>query len=691
MKMKLIICEKPNVAGKVRSALGPDSDVSIVSARGHLLSFRYPKNVTILDPAELNLEPIENSKEVLDNIVGSAKNADTIISATDLDREGSAIFLEILWWLKKTYGKDYDPELKRMNLSSLTPNEIKDAWNNLEDFDWGRSLAGVTRNIQDLEWGLNMSYSLTGSARSMIPNYTVLSSGRVQTPMLKLIYDRDVKIEAFDSEKYYNLIITCVRADGQTFEMKTAKKIDDKKKANDIAKDISGKEIEIKVSQREHTVHPPKPMNGTDLQVEGNRAFGISPKEIADRSNGIAQRLYQAGLISYPGTDSQKYPADWGKKDYDDFYGLISTDFNIDRVNDKPVEGDADDPAHPCLRPVASAGGLQGKDKKIYDLILRRCLAGFCKPAKDKNTSLTSTADDIIFNAIGTVEIEPGFRKVYPYNSRDDKELPDIINGEKVTIQSAKVEQKKTNPPPHYNTTSMIKQCSRMGIGTKNTRPAIMEKLGERGYVTITKSGSKQVFKITPLGRKVIETMDNYAPIATSEKLTKKFNSLMDQIEKAGTEQEYERLNAELLEELGKVINDFEQNRSEIGTFITGIEDSKPITCPDCGKEMRLKKSKSGKLFYGCMGYPDCTFSLFINNDEQVRHGIQCECGLPLVSGKLKDFQRGDIEYVRCIANCKKSPLKCKKCKKSLRVYVSKKGDQYTKCCDVFNHIRLYI
>ena len=710
----VIVCEKPNVAKRVASVIH-EVDVKVVSARGHLIEVSFNKTgekdgkwtYPVIRPwNELNLNPIEGSMDILVNIKNACEHADRLVSATDLDREGSSIFLEMFMFMKKMFGDRFDPELKRMELSSLSDKEIRKAWSDLKPFDWGRSYAGFSRNIQDMEWGINLTRALTLSTNNY---FGLLSGGRVQTPMLKMVVDRDREIEAFKPDTYHQLYVRLeVMVDGrqEKIELKYDGKINTPEKLAEIRRAVkAGDRTVLTVIDRESATPPPVPFSGTTLQIEGNRATGISAKDIADRSNGIAQRLYERGAVSYPGTDSEKYPADWVKNDHVDFRLLLEDILGIG--NDvlsgvEPIVGIKEDPAHPCIRPVGKPVWQAGEkkleeQKKLFDLIVRRCAAGHCDPSIDSVKTVTAKFGNHRFKGVGRVTKQKGWKEVYPWFKDTAKNMANVTDGDRGLVLGVRQETKETNPPARFNIISLIGVCDKHGFGTKNTRPGIIEKLDDRNYVGITRSGKKNVLESTEEGRRVIDVLDRYADVVTSTELTDMFNSMMNRVETHTEDSEtfdvFENVNADMLEKLALVMDTFKKNEQTIGVEVCGGDIKHPIECPKCGEDMRLRRGKSGKRFFGCTAWPDCDQSIFFDEEETIRFGYRCRCGMPLISGEITLRSGATMSYVRCLnEKCEQNPLRCTACNKPVYVGRSRKdGTPYVRCvaCNMFNQFRV--
>lgn len=696
----VVIAEKPNVAKKLQSVI-KDTDVNIVSARGHLLQLQYSTNEPggkqiwfypiIEDPDQLQLVPNAGSRDVLEIVARACKDADVLVSATDLDREGSSIFLEILMYLKSIY-HDYNPKLKRMCYSSLTATEIKRAWSNLQAFDDGRSYAGFTRNIQDMQWGINLTRAMTLSTRKF-SNLGVLSGGRVQTPMLKIINDRDSEISTYIPKEYYQLKLKLSHDDGD-FEALYMGKITSMEQLMKIIDDIAiGTDATAVVKAHDSKLKPPPPFNGTSLQIEGNRVLGYTAQEIANRQTGLTQKLYESALVSYPGTDSEKYPPDWKPSDYDTFKNLLWSVLGGDAQKlmvNSFTEGKKTDEAHPCIRTtgVMDPSKFTDKHAKLYELITRRCACGSAPDAVQAIKNIFISIGKHKFKATGKTYVKLGWLEIYRYNIKDDKTIPDVKDGDTVRVTGTTHQKKETKAPPRYNIISLISQCDKLGLGTKNTRPGMVDKLVHRTYIEAQKHGSKTVLKTTALGGKVVEVLDNYAPLVTQTGLTDRFNLAMDTIE--NDHSQFKKQNDDMLHQLNVIMDEFSKNEDKIGSDIAGIDMSNSLSCTKCDKMMTLHESNNPDKsnFYGCTGYPDCDGTLFYHTEETVRLNLQCKsCGLPCVSGEL-----WGKEYLRCMGDCDESPLRCPQC--DGKVYVGKSKEKhklYSLCkpCSLFSKFKI--
>ncbi len=693
----LILTEKPRVAKRIAYILSKNAkqrkvgklsyytfeldgeEYEVVPAAGHLLELDYPDGKwiypAIISPEELVLKDIESKKQFLRVIEKLGKKADRIIVATDLDTEGSSIALEIM----RALGWEGGKTIYRMEFSSLNAEEIREAFRNLKPFDYPRANAGWSRRVLDLQWGANVSRGLTLSTRKK-RWVKVLSSGRVQGPTLSLIVRREREIRNFVPRKYY-VVTAVMEGERGRFEMKLSpprgeEKIWRKEYAEMASKAVMGKSFKVKVRSRKVAVRPPPPFDGTSMQVEVSRITGLTPKQIADRSTGIAQQLYEAGLISYIGTESQKYPKNWKKEDFIKMVELIGNysplkedaDFVIQNMRDNPVEGRKDDPAHPTIHVVGTPDKLESKNhRRVYEIIARRNLATLSPDALIERISVEVSVDSFKFRANGASLLEEGWLRVYPY-SKKDFSMPPVKNGDEVRCVDVKIEEKETQPPKRYTPVSIIKEMEKLGLGTKNTRVQILDILRERGYV------EGKSFKPTPLGEAVAEVLEEYVPELTSPELTSELEEAMSKIERG--ELDHNEFLGDALSKLREIMKDFKEKEGFISEKLSKavykyrISQNVVGKCPKCGRDLLLKKSKYG-YFVICSGYPDkCDVKYNLLPGEKILRE-QCKCGLPLVEGKVKTKSNKTLKYKRCLGNCEESPVRCAKCG---GVMIPKKG-----------------
>ncbi|MGC9103991.1 MAG: DNA topoisomerase I [Candidatus Methanodesulfokora sp.] len=693
MRKILIITEKPNVAERIAKVLSRERMReemhgkvriyrfyiegvlhTVVPASGHLFQLDYPEGrwtyPIIVEPEKLVYKPIPKKKDYINAIKRESVEADLIIVATDLDTEGSAIGLEILDAL------EIKKDVRRMEFSSLSEAEIRRSYENLRDMDYGRAYAGFSRRVLDLEWGANVTRALTLSTRNH-RWVKLLSSGRVQGPTLKMIVDREREIRNFVPEKFY-VIKGVFEADGTGFDavLSSRKRIKDPEFIKSV-KSLLGLESRAEVRERKISLRPPPPFDGTTMQIEVSSITGLTPRQIADRTRGIAQQLYEAGLISYIGTESQKYPKSWKKEDFLDMirviesYGPLSRDARwvLENLRERAAEGKKDDPAHPCIHIVGAPerGFPTENHRKVYEIIARRVLATLSPDGEDLRTRISVRLGDHVFIARGAVRISDGWRRVYPFIKSEEKVLPKIENGQKVRLIDVKVEEKETQPPKRYTPRSLIREMERLGLGTKNTRAVILDLLKERGYI------EGKTFRPTKVGERVVEVLSDLVPEIVDPRMTAKLDEAMRRIEMG--ELNHMDFLKETLDELSGYMMKFKELEKAIGERISSAIELKSVgKCPKCGGSLVLRRSRFGP------------FVICVNNDvkydlmpgERVLE-YSCECGLPLVAGSIRTKKGRNLGYERCLGNCSKSPLRCSSCSSTAMPKRGKYGI-YIKC-----------
>jgi len=712
----LIITEKPRVAERIAKILSNgkaekinvekvnvyrftsnSKECFVAPASGHIVELDFPGKdwfyPIIMEPEDLVYRKIRGKGKYLQAIRRVGRDADLIVVATDLDTEGSAIALEIL----RVLGWEGKKEVKRMEFSALTPKEIKEAFQELKPFDRPRALAGFSRQVVDLEWGANVTRALTLSTRKHT-GVKVLSGGRVQSPTLSILVDRERKIRNFVPETYYK-VVGLFEHEAGNFEAVALpppgkKRIDSEEYAKKIKEDCEGKESIASVSSKEVVVKPPAPFNGTSMQVEVSSITGLSPRALADRRRGIAQQLYEAGYISYIGTESEKYPKEWGKKDFVEMVEIIRSysplreeaEWVLANMRSKPVEGKKEDPAHPCIHitgaPKSPDEFPTKKHRQVYEVIARRVLATLSPDGRDLRTRIDVNVEGHPFRATGKAILERGWRRVYPYLAEKEVLLPPVQDGDSLICLEVRIEEKQTQPPKRYTPRSLIKKMEQLGLGTKNTRAQILDILRERGYV------EGKSFVVTPLGEVVVDVLRKHVPEIVDPEFTAQLDKAMRSIELG--ELSHSKFINSSLDALRKIMWEFKRNEEEIGKEIAeGLKKHRMRVklvgkCPRCGGDLVIKRSRYGR-FVACSSYPDCSMTFNLFPREEILNE-RCSCGLPLVSGRIKTKSGRSLKYVRCLGNCPESPLRCRKCG-SLAVVKKGRFGVYIQCskCDKTN------
>lgn len=623
----LIVTEKPQAAEKIAAALSDNKDRKhkeksgtayyefekkgdkfiVGCAAGHLFGITqreargpFPNFDVEWTPTHLKSKA-GYTKKFYDLLKKLSKNADNFIVATDYDVEGEVIGWNVVRFLG---GKKAEQNARRMKFSSLTKEELKGSFEKLQStLNWNEAYAGETRHFLDWFYGINLSRGLM-KALSQTGRFRILSVGRVQGPALKIVYDKEIEISNFKSTPFWQVFLTIKDTKNQYLEVEYGKNIEDKLELPKFER-LGGMKGIAETIIKEQSVPVPVPFDLTTLQTESYKFFKLSPAQ----TSKVAQNLYLEGLISYPRTSSQKYP-DINFKDILEKLKKITPLVKY-AVNDLPSEGKKTDPAHPAIHPTGEIKKLEGKEKQVYDLIVKRFIACFSKEAILDNKKVVVSVLGLKFSAKGLSFKEKNWMNVYPSSSKE-KEIPTIEGS--VDIKEIKIQEKMTQPPARYNSASLVKELEKRNLGTKATRANILETLYGRGYV------KEQSIEVTPLGKKIVETLDKYSPIILDEKLTREFE---EDMEKVSCKKDEDRVLEKAKKSLVMIAKGITNNLSKIGESLVDannelIEQEKKEStlslCPNCKKgQLRIMYGKKfSRYFISCNAYPECktTFPL---------------------------------------------------------------------------------
>jgi DNA topoisomerase-1 len=676
MSYTLIITEKPTAAKTIAKALA-EGEVKeyekngakyyeiirdkkkfvIAPAAGHLFMLKqkskgwdYPRFDVEWVPS-YRFPSSRFSEKFYRNMEELAKNASDFIVATDYDEEGEVIGANILKFLCKR------ENAKRMKFSTMTKEELIESFKNMSNsLDKNLVEAGYTRHMLDWYFGINLTRALTNSIKSVGERFRIISTGRVQGPTLYLLAKHEKKIREFKPTPYWEIKLK-LNISGKEFIASYEKdKIWVKEDAYNLEKKLKEcKEAVIEnISKKVIKQNPPKPYNTTSLLADINRYFGYSPTQ----GMQIAESLYQAGYISYPRTSSEKLPSDI------DYKKILKSLSNIQKYNKlasfllskeelKPNEGKKTDPAHPAIYPTHETPKKLGdKQQKVYDLIVHRFFAVFGEPAKRESQKILLNVDGERFIVNGIKTLDPGWTALYgPYAEREENPLPELSIGEKIKIKEVIKEEKETLPPQRFSQGSILKEMEKRGLGTKATRPIILQILYNRGYL-VGKS-----IEVTDLGIKLSEILEKNVKDIISEKLTRHFEHECDLVEK-GEKKREEVLN-EAKETLEKILNKIKKIENEIGEELTesviASQEKQSIIgkCLKCGGTLKVFKIwKTGTRFVGCSNYKKgCNISYPLPREGTIMPtGKVCEqCNTPII----QVIRQGSKPFRMCLdINC---------------------------------------
>ena len=583
-------------------------------------------------------------KEIIRVIKNLAKKADSVVIATDFDREGELIGSDALNMVREVAP---DLPASRARYSALIKGEVTAAFDNLVELDQNLADAGESRQYIDLIWGAVLTRYLTLARFGGFGN--VRSAGRVQTPTLALVVERERERMAFVPEDYW--VIRGMGAHGGS-EFKIAHKtarFTDKAAAEaayaHVAAATTGTIAEV--SKRSRKQQPPTPFSTTSLQAAA-AAEGISPAH----TMRIAESLYMSGLISYPRVDNTVYPRSLDLTGI--VNGLASNSPALAPVCKKvlagpmkPTRGKTETTDHPPIHPTGQGNpeNLDGGQKKLYNLIARRFLATLMGPATIENTKLSIDVAGEPFTASGDVLVDAGFREAYPYGLKRDEQLPPLSQGDTIDVHDIKLEAKQTEPPARYSQGKLVQEMEKRGLGTKSTRASIIERLYTVRYL------KNDPIEPSQLGMAIIDALHEFAPRITTPEMTAELDEDMTHVAEGQDTQEHVVDHSRAL--LAGMLDALIEHKDDLGEAIADAvtADARVGACPKCGKDLVMKTSaKTHGSFIGCMGWPDCDVTYPVPSGVKVsplegEAAVCPECGAPRI--KCQPFRQK--AYEQCV------------------------------------------
>ncbi len=595
---KLVIVESPSKAKTIKKYLGKDFEV--IASQGHIIDLPASKMGVDLDnDFKPEYKTMKGKAKIIKEIKDMAKNADVIYLATDPDREGEAI----AWHLKNLLNIN-DDEKCRIEFNEITKNAVKKAVEKPRKINQDLVDAQQARRILDRIVGYKLSPLLWKKVKKGT------SAGRVQSVALKLIVDKEREIRNFIPEDYYLMYAKLQRADDIVLakfygDINGKIELKDKKQVDSIIKKIDNKEykiIDIKKSERRK--NPPFPFTTSSMQQEASRKLGFGVK----KTMMVAQRLYEAGYITYMRTDSIRLSDDARKMAKEYINEKFGSKYYLER--EFKAKGNAQD-AHEAIRPThLDATITMGKDEeKLYNLILNRFLASQMAIAIYDTTKIRVNVEDYIFHINGSVIKFDGFMKLY-IEGKDDKVktkeeaeddddeikvLPEFKIGEILKQKELKADKKTTEPPARYTEASLVKIMEEKGVGRPSTYAPTISTIEERYY--IEKEG--RYLKPTQLGEIVNKLLEDNFKDIVDVKFTAGMENKLDDI--ADSKENY----VEMLKDFYKPFN---ENLLKVQDKIEKVkipEEETDVICEKCGRKMVIKQGRFGK-FLACPGYPEC-------------------------------------------------------------------------------------
>ncbi len=557
MPKHLLIVESPAKAKTINKYLG--KDFTVLASYGHVRDL-VPKEGAV-DPDNgfaMRYDLIDKNEKHVDAIAKAAKGADDIFLATDPDREGEAISWHIAEILKER-GLLKDKPLHRVVFTEITPRAIKEAMTQPRQIAGDLVDAQQARRALDYLVGFNLSPVLWRKVQRG------LSAGRVQSPALRMIVEREEEIEAFVAREYWSIEAECAhprqpftakltKLDGQKFEQFTVTDGDTAEAARlRIQQAAQGSLHVTDVSSKERKRRPAPPFTTSTLQQEASRKLGFTTRKTMQ----VAQKLYEGvnigdegtvGLISYMRTDSVSLSQDALAEIRD----VIARDFGVQALPDKPnvyvTKSKNAQEAHEAVRPTSAlrtpaqvARYLSDDERKLYDLIWKRAVACQMVPATLNTVSVDLAAgSQHSFRASGTTVVDPGFLAVYEEgkdqkNAEDDDEgrkLPPMKPGDSVPLDRIHADQHFTQPPPRFTEAALVKALEEYGIGRPSTYASIIQTLIFRKYVEM----EGRAFKPSDVGRAVSKFLSGHFTQYVDYDFTAKLEDELDAVSRGEEE-----------------------------------------------------------------------------------------------------------------------------------------------------------
>ena len=665
--MPVVVVESPAKAKTINKYLG--SDYTVLASYGHVRDLPAKDgSVDTEHDFSMTWEVAAESKKHVRAIAEALKTDDTLILATDPDREGEAIS----WHLQEALAPSLKKgkKVSRVTFNAITKAAVTEAMKAPREVDQALVEAYLARRALDYLVGFTLSpvlwRKLPGSR----------SAGRVQSVCLRLIVEREMEIEAFRAREYWTVAATLATPRGQEFEARLTvlggRKLDkfdipDAVSAELAVQAVNSRDLTVKaVDAKPASRNPWPPFMTSTLQQEASRKFGMGAKACMS----TAQRLYEAGYITYMRTDGIDMAPEAVMAARDEIRRRFGAAYVPDSPRMYKNKAKNAQEAHECIRPTDMAAApdslkLEPDQRKLYDLIWKRTIASQMAAARLERTTVDVASADaqVELRATGQVVLFDGFLKVYE-EGRDDDEgdegrLPQIMQGEPAEKRQVTPEQHFTQPPPRYTEATLVKRMEELGIGRPSTYASIITTIQDREYVTKDKN------RLIPedKGRLVTAFLTNYFRKYVEYDFTADLESELDDV--SAGERDYKEVLARFWRDFSAAIAETADLR--IGEVLTRIDEflaphlyparadgSDPRICQVCGTgRLHLKTARSGGAFIGCGNYPECRYTrpISVSGDEggaispDGRILGEDAAGLPisLRSGRFGPYvQRGD-------------------------------------------------
>lgn len=690
MSKNLVIVESPAKAKTIEKYLG--KDFQVLASYGHVRDL-IPKEGAVDTEHDfaMKYQVIERNQRHVQEIVKALRKADNLYLATDPDREGEAISWHLLELLKEKKVLKEKPVF-RVVFHEITKKAVTDAIANPSQLSVNLINAQQARRALDYLVGFNLSPLLWKKIRRG------LSAGRVQSPALRMIVERAIEIEAFESKEYWTVDAQFV-AEEKLFKAKLTHfageklsqfSITDEKQALETRQTLieaaQGELIVAEIEKKQRKRNPSPPFITSTLQQEAARKLGFTTR----RTMMVAQQLYEgidmggetAGLITYMRTDSVNLAAEAVAEIRD----LIEQKYGAENVPKEPrqfkTKSKNAQEAHEAIRPTTVMRlpsqiqtYLTDEQYKLYNLIWKRTVA--CQMI---HATLNLMAIDFhcgnadnVFRATGSTIAKPGFMAVYLEGQDDNKDgddkerfLPPLKKGSKVPLEEIIADQHFTEPPPRYSEASLVKALEEHGIGRPSTYATIISTLQNRDYVTLE---SKRFYP-TDVGRIVNKFLTEHFNTYVDYGFTANLEDELDAVSRG--EKDWIPLMSAFWQPFTKLIKEKDETVQRKDVTQEAIDEK----CPECGNPLSIRLGRNGR-FIGCTHYPECSYTRNLNddgtesNEPEIVEGRTCpKCESPLVikTGRYGKFI-GCSGYPKCkhiepLEKPEDTGIECPECRK---------------------------
>ncbi len=609
MAKQLLIVESPTKARTIGQYVGKEYDV--LASVGHVRDLPKSNKDAVDIPGGFVPHYVvsPDKRDIIEKIRAAAAKASVVYLATDPDREGEAI----AWHLKEAVNLK---KPKRVVFHEITKSAIEEALKHPREIDENLRQAQEARRVLDRIVGYDLSGLIWKKVRYG------LSAGRVQSPALRILAEREREIAAFVPETYF--VITAEFGDTHANQfpatcVEQPKTREEADRIVSLGKDASWKVANVTEKSEERNPRPP--FTTSTLQQTASTRLGFAPS----RTMRAAQKLYEAGHITYMRTDSVNLASEAVTK----LAAVVQQGFGSEYLETRAYKTTSKNAqeAHEAIRPTEPArehAGSTADEQSLYELIRTRAIASQMASARIMRTSVSAeaSADMPVFTANGSRVMFPGWLALDTRARGEDVELPKLTSGEPLSLTTLDAQEKQTEPPHRYTEAGLIRELEKRGIGRPSTYASIMKTIQDRGYVDRT----GRTLTPTATGMVVSGWLEEHFPQYVSDSFTAEMEDELDEI--ARGERSY-------LETLSAFYGPFEKEVREKDSLpkATALGDAPAeFPCPICGSPMEYKLGRGG-IFMSCKRYPECTGARTesggeIKADEPI--GLHPQTGMPV-------------------------------------------------------------